>query len=385
MRACVAYFLLFGTLAVVFLDVPIASAFSQPPNTARGGRNLESNVKTQYINVRKAPTSCNLQEVRRLPSSILLKSQTGSEDEDSGRSIGRIRRWRKRLSRFGTSALLAASLLGLRGKPAEAKFSYEIRDERKFSIRPGATQEQASQMVEGEIPDGVPETKSVFDTKAQTETEEKTPQKKSSDYDYGDEDDDEDFFDFDGSGRGSSSAKKGPGSATQNEKAVAERLRASTRSSFSGIDTSKTKTRGLYLKVSVGLFIPTWGAMGVREFVRRRKEEAYVKKGLEILEAQKAEYFNVTETTPDSDIEDELKDMKDGEDDEDSDDDEDDEDDDDDDDDDDEPDSPPPSSRKGPKRPSGGGDSGGAGGGDPGYGRPSDDDLKKLGDLFNRS
>ena len=139
---------------------------------------------------------------------------------------------------------------------------------------------------------------------------------------------------------------------------------------------SETQNKMLTLKVSVGLFIPTWGAMGVREFVRRRKEEQYVKKGLEILEAQKAEYFNITETTPDSDIEDELKDLKDSDDDENEDADEDDDEEEDDDDE--------PPTRRSPKRPSGGPTSGG-GGDDGDGGRPSEDDLKRLGDIFNKS
>ena len=147
---------------------------------------------------------------------------------------------------------------------------------------------------------------------------------------------------------------------------------------------SETQNKMLTLKVSVGLFIPTWGAMGVREFVRRRKEEQYVKKGLEILEAQKAEYFNITETTPDSDIEDELKDLKDSDDDENEDADQDDDDDDDDDDDEEEDDDDEPPTRRSPKRPSGGPTSGG-GGDDGDGGRPSEDDLKRLGDIFNKS
>lgn len=359
------------------------------------------------------------------PTMVLLASpqndNSHNDNDDDDNNTSSLSRWdrvtrrggiRKRLGQFVKTMFLTSTVFLARGpKPAEAKFAYEIRDERKYSIRPGATQEQAQQLVEGQVPEDIPETKSVFnvagttmdtnrDESSSSSSSSSSKQKSTSTFDYGNEDDgDDDFSEFQDVTKSSSSARSLSSSsskkkvlATRAEKKSAERLKASTRSQFTGIDPSRTKSRALYLKVSVGLFIPTWGAMGAREFVRRRKEEAYVKKGLEILAAQKAEYFNVTETTPDSDIEDELKDLKDDEDDDDDDDEEDDDDDDsdDDDDDDDEPDTPPPSSssRKGPKRPSGGGgnkDGSGGSGGDPGYGKPSDDDLKRLGDLFNKS
>jgi len=88
----------------------------------------------------------------------------------------------------------------------------------------------------------------------------------------------------------------------------AKAMQSSKKTQFAAYQTEKNPV--LYTKVGVGLFIPTFGAMFIREMVRQRKEEAYVKKGLEILEAQKAEYFNVTSTSEDSDLEDELKDLK---------------------------------------------------------------------------
>jgi hypothetical protein len=357
---------LFGALlGNICLNASVSSAFSAPP-VVLSARKFGTIGGKEAIEYRPG---CDFDDASRNGLVTLRVSGRNSSPEDNENTrLGRLRRLRKRLNKLGQTLLLSSALLVSRSNPAEAKFSYEIRDERKYSIRPGATQEQASKLVEGEVPDDISEAKSVFDTGLQSDKEQNAPTKAKSAYDYGDEDDDDDddFLDFQDS-KSKAPSRKGAGA----DKAVAERLQTSTRSQFSGIDTSKSKSRGMYVKVSVGLFIPTWGAMGVREFVRRRKEEVYVKKGLQILEAQKAEYFNVTKTTSDSDIED---------DDDDADDDDDDDDDNDDDDDDDDPDTPPPSSRTGPKRPSGGGDS--SGGGDP---RPSDDDLKRLGDLFNKS
>ncbi len=392
MRSCISLLFLFVAIICLCRNVPVCKAFSIPFTTM-----ARQQIKTigQRKSLESSPEA-QFNSPERLDLTILRASSEGKDSTDHETDhhypSNRLRRWRKRLSKFGKTIILASALLVPRSKPAEAKFAYEIREERKYSIRPGATQEQASKLIEGEVPDDISESKSIFDTQSQSEKDQverqkqqqqqqlNPQQKPKSAFDYGDEDDEEDdYLEFQ---ERSSVASSKKGLASQAERKVAERLQSTTRSQFSGIDPSKTKSRALYLKVSVGLFIPTWGAMGVREFVRRRKEEVYVKKGLEILEAQKAEYFNVTETTSDSDIEDELKDLKDGDEDDDSDDDADDADDDDDDDE--EPKTPPPSSRKGPKRPSGGGGSDGNSGGS-GDGRPSDDDLKRLGDLFNKS
>jgi hypothetical protein len=150
--------------------------------------------------------------------------------------------------------------------------------------------------------------------------------------------------------------------------------------------------KGLTLKVGAAFFLPTYGTLIVREWYRRRREEAYVQKGLEILEAQKAEYFNITSSTQDSDVSDELKKLKNNETNaEDDDEDDDDDDDDDDDEEEEDEDQPPRRRRDPPRKPSGdGGSPSSTGGGtddkrDPGYGKPSDEDLDRLNKIFGKS
>jgi hypothetical protein len=246
-------------------------------------------------------------------------------------------------------------------------------------------------MIEGELPDDLPESATtLLQTNQPQEKQATTPKKKATAskkaFDYGDEEDDdgfeEDFF-TDEKSMGAPRNTRGRSSISKSDSAKSANFQAATKSQFSGMGPkSKSQSKLLTLKVSVGLFIPTWGAMGVREYVRRGKERTYVQKGLEILEAQKAEYFNVTETTDDSDIEDD-----DDEDDDDDDSDDEDGDDEDDDDDEDNDEEDEPSSRRRPKRPSGGGgdDGGNSDGAGDGSGRPSDDDLKRLGDIFDKS
>ncbi|KAL3935693.1 MAG: hypothetical protein SGBAC_008834 [Bacillariaceae sp.] len=310
-------------------------------------------------------------------------------------TTSRRQRLRKRLKRFGKTLFLASTLSFVAmPKPAEAKFAHEIAEERVFSLRPGVSQDQATQMSEGEIPDDLPEQTGFSPNKEATEASDARKKKEFSknSYDYGDEDDDdydlEDEYFLQEQGKGSRSSP-GRKATSQSDSKRAMAFQAGTKSSFSGVGTkSEGQKRTQTVKVAVGAFIPTFGAMFLREFVRRRKEENYVKKGLEILKVQKAEYFNITESTADSDIEDELKDLKDDdEDDKDDDDDDDDEDDDEDDDDEDDDEDDAPASRRRPKRPTGGGDSGdgSSGGSGDGDDRPSADDLKRLGDIFDKS
>ena len=348
--------------------------------------------------------------IMTLPSKRILKN--GGDDDHCEDNVPKPsssfrRHWRKKLRKYSQTLLLASVLSSAIAPPkaAYAKFSHELQEERTLSLRPGMTQNQATAVNQGEIPDDIAEPSSTLQTlqDQQQQQQNQKPEKKKKEkaakaakrnsFDYGDEDDDDDdggdFDDFLDSSSSSTPKRNVPGtrtSVTKSDLSKAANFQASTKSQFSGMGPkSDTQSKMLTLKVSIGLFIPTWGAMGVREFVRRRKEEQYVKKGLEILEAQKAEYFNITETTPDSDIEDELKDLKDSEDDDDENEEEED-DDDDDDDDEDEDDEPPTRRSPKPKRPSGGPTSGGDGSssGD-GGGRPSEDDLKRLGDIFNKS
>ena len=372
------YLVFLGILGILSLTAKISVAFSPPPMATTSTPKLQQRIiKGDGVSITHSSYD------RRVGSYLFGVSNNDDDDDANDKGPGRrLRRWRKQLDRFGTSMFLAAAILASASRQAEAKYAHEIGEERIYSIRPGMSEEQASKLIEGELPDDMPPAGSALDTTTGSllqSDQKKKPSKVSSSIDYGDEDgEDDEFMDFEKIGSSSTDRK-----SIQAQKVVADRLQSAGRSQFSGIDPSKTKTRGLYVKVSVALFIPTWGAMGVREFVRRRKEEAYVQKGLKILAAQRAEYFNITETTADSDIQEELKDLKDDSE-EDDDDDDSEDDDDDDDDDDDEPDVPPPSSRKGPKKPSGGGGTSGSGG-DLGYGKPSDDDLKRLGDLFNKS
>ena len=315
------------------------------------------------------------------------------------RRLGRLNR---KLRRWIASAALAGNLLfgGGLTRPAQAKFSYELGEQRTHSLRPGMSKTQAEQVLQGDE-DVLKEvdSKSIFDKAAISDAEAekhmaqsqvskgKAPakpakKKSSSDFLYDDIDEDFAFTEED-------VAKGLPGYQADNE--IANKIKAKTSTQFSAYN--KGKSTALTVKVAIALFVPTFGGMFIREHVRQRKEEAYVKKGLEILEAQKAEYFNVTSTTADSDVQDALKGLKKGKNATDTKNQKDDDDDDDDDGDDD--DAAPPrssSSSPRPKRPSGGGDkdgsdsgSGSGSGSDPGYGRPSDEELDRLNKLFGKS
>jgi len=365
-------------------------------------------------NSRGGQRQCN----HRFPSTTLYSQSDDSHGNDnddntrneahlSSKSSSRRLRLRKRLAKYGKILLLSSSLsLAAMPKPAQAKFSHEISEEKIMSLRPGVSQSQAIDINEGEVPDDLPEAHaSRFSTEAQATEEDasasarrkKEISKKS--FDYGDnEDDDYDmedeyFLQEQQTLKGSRSAP-GRTSVAQSDANKANAFQAGTKSQFSGVmKKSKADKKRQTLKVSLGTFVPTFGAMFLREFIRRRKEETYVQKGLKILEAQKAEYFNVTETTADSEIEDDDDDEDDDdedddeEDEDDENDDEDDDDDDEDDDDDDVDDDESPSQRPSTKRPTGGGGNGSGSSGDEGdgSGRPSEDDLKRLGDIFDKS
>jgi hypothetical protein len=245
-----------------------------------------------------------------------------------------------------------------------------------ISIRPGMSKTQVNALEDGDVSvmEQLEQAPSIF----QTTTPDLVSKVSSVAVDeYGDEGGDmeddmgsEDDFSF--------SSK----TARQEDKVVGERLRASTSDQFAAYHQKKTV--GLTAKVGLAFFGPTYGFMMGREYVRRRREEAYVKKGLEILEAQKAEYFNITGTSNDADVEDALKGLKNknatNTDDE--------EDDDDDDEDDDEPE-PPSSTRRTPRKPlgdppkSGGDNDGSTGKSD--NDKPSAADIDKLNKLLGKS
>ena len=283
------------------------------------------------------------------------------------------RSWRRRIRRWMLSFALGTSMF--RSVPANAKFSYELRETPTSSLRPGISREQAELIEEGELDGRSVEAKTALAPEPEKPAApKKAATKKQSSY-Y-DDDDEDDFLEEEVIGK----------AASQTDQTAAKRLQS--RSNFAAYHQGKSNS--LTVKVALAFFVPTYGAMIIREYVRRRKEEVYVKKGLEILEAQKAEYFNVTGTAADADVQDALKNLKKNEtktdDDEDEDDDEDDEDDEEDDDDDDEEDVKPRGRKGGPRKPTGGGggDDGGSSGSGDGSGRPSDEDLDKLNQLFNR-
>ena len=275
----------------------------------------------------------------------------------------------RRRIRRGAAVLMAAVFWSTARPAAHAKFSYELNETPTHSLRPGMSKNQADRLDEGELDVSELESASIF--QQPTESAAAESKQKQSSFGYGEEEDDDDFF----------LEEDESGAASQADQATAEKLQARTTKEFAAYQQGKSKS--LTIKVGLCFFVPTYGFMIVREYVRRRREETYVQKGLEILEAQKAEYFNVTAKSDDSDVEDELKGLKNNStstDDDDTD--EDKDDDDDDSEDDDEP--PKPSRRSGkPKRPSG--DGGGDEGGDPGYGKPSDEDLDRLNKMFGKS
>jgi hypothetical protein len=292
------------------------------------------------------------------------------------------RRWRdisKRLKRGIISMAFATAVLwhrpGTATAAAAAAAAATKEKPQTMSIRPGMTRKQAERMEQGDvrvIEQIKAEVPSTF-TAPPTSTSE---QKKTSVVDYGDdEEDEEDHILLE-----ESDYLFPSGPASQSDKIRSEKIQAKTVDKFAAQYRGKSKS--LSIKVGVAFFVPTYGVLIVREYIRRRREEAYVKKGLEILEAQKAEYFNITETTPDSDVQDALKGLKKNATKTDDDDDDDDDEDDDDNDDDDEPEPP---SRRPPRKPKGDGGGGQGGGSDRDNGKPSDKDIDKLKNIFNKS
>jgi hypothetical protein len=260
-------------------------------------------------------------------------------------------------------------------RPAQAKFGYELQETPTYSLRPGMSKTQAQLLEEGTL--SMEDVEASASTNTQQQPAAAAPKKKTaakSSFGYGEEDEEEDDFLME---------ETTPVAAEPQKTQAASH---STRQSFAAYQQGKSRT--LKVKVALCFFVPTYGFMFGREYVRRGRERAYVKKGLEILEVQKAEYFNITSTTNDSDVQDALKGLKKNEtktddDDEDEDDDEDDEDDDDEEE---EDKGPRPSRGKPPRRPRGDGDGGSSGdGSDSGDGKPSAEDLDKLNKMFGRS
>lgn len=276
------------------------------------------------------------------------------------------------------------------------------------SLRPGMTQSQAQAVERGEMTrDHVLQHFSSIHTDFETTAQIESPLLTNS---PGEDVDDDDYDDYDERALAAEQAysSKIPARRAGDGKKTLEAKQRETRIIRSDFATIKRPESASVtkLKVSLAVFVPTFGGTVVREFLRRKREAVYVKKGLEIQRAQYAEYFNVTSTNStvaNSDLEDALKGLKkngnetdtakgksensskDGDDDDDDDDeDDDDEDDDSDEDDDDKPEPRSKSPKRPPRRPQGGGDQGGnSDGGD--RGRPSDEDLNKWNEIFKKS
>jgi hypothetical protein len=255
------------------------------------------------------------------------------------------RGFRKRATRALASFAFAVGIFLKSSAPALAgpKDSIRANDILMNSLRPGISAQEAEQINKGELVEeedpnvvlGQPASSTEPADRVEVKT--RKVQKKTSVYDYGEEDyeeeDDEIDFEFEGDVKKSDLKKEWLDGGSQGNFAMKQ---------------SSGPTRKMYTTAAFSIMVVPVTWLQTREFLRGRKEQQYVEKGLKILEAQKAEYFNVTSSSDDGDIQDELKGLKDGDDDDDDDDDEDwdsddedwdsdddDEDDDDDDDDDD--------------------------------------------------
>jgi hypothetical protein len=395
MRAAATTSILSGLLwALCYFPTPTTAFSSRPfarPLTATtttrvgllGTPATTSAARTTTYRQLVASQQQQQSQSRRCTWTRLLAASSSShnshrDDDKSDPAVTRRRsRIRQHVRRWLVSLALATTVWRNAQAPAQAKFAYELRDTPTASLRPGVSAAQAAAIDTGDL-DG---RAVVTPTTTTTTPAPSTKSAASPNNDYDDyEDDDADFLDDQAMVRSSSIGGSAISSADQ---AAAARLQGQT--SFASKRTAG-KTTALTAKVGVAFFLPTYGTLIVREYVRRRREENYVQKGLEIMKVQKAEYFNITGTAADSDVEDALKSLKKNETatDEDDDDDDDDDEDDDDDDDDDEEDERP-RGRRSPPRPSGGGGSGSNGGGGEDTSGPSEEDLNRLNQMFKRS
>ena len=134
---------------------------------------------------------------------LYAQSDNSDENESSSlehsnhnpKSLSRRQRLRKNLGRITKTLLLASALTFAAPRQAEAKFSHELKEERTLSLRPGVTQDQATKLNEGEIPDDLPEAPKTFlqSETSKVEIEKKKAVAKKKSFDYGDEEEDDDF------------------------------------------------------------------------------------------------------------------------------------------------------------------------------------------------
>jgi len=309
-----------------------------------------------------------------------------------------------------------------------------------YSLRPGISKVQAEQLLAGEMPDEIRDNidaKSSIGSTGGIKKEDAIAQGKKGDglySDYEDDDDDDEYteeeryandaVDFGNENASSGtvldpSKKRAASFATSSESIantdVSSAVSKDTLQAFSGGKSRDKASKWLYVKVLMAVFTPTFGLFGVRDILRLRKEAKNVVIAMEITDAQRAEYMgldrngnNITASdeeeedneSADSDVEDELKDLKNDNDNDTDDKDDKDKDDKDKGDDDDDDDDQPKRRKKRPPLPKqpqgdGGGFSGGSSGGDTGTGGgsseeddeegPSDEDIARLGNIFNKS
>ncbi|KAL7558975.1 hypothetical protein ACA910_006316 [Epithemia clementina (nom. ined.)] len=348
-----------------------------------------------------------------------------------------LRRWVPRVSFWSlTIGLLAWHSLGLTPLPAAyaapPTVPVGIEQPAATSLRPGMTRSQAQALEQGQVSrqdvlvaSSSSSTESAAPSKPKAAQQQKQPKGNDYDEEY-DEDYDEEYDDGYDYGA-SSTTKRAMSSSTPPVMKKKTTLRSGSRQTApAGVTAAPLLTQSDFANpnqfkvtnaqraaskfyVSLAVAVPLFGGTVIREQVRRRRESAYVKRGLELQRDQYKEYFNITTTNDDASVEDELKGLKknttkSGDDD---DDDGDDVDEDDDDDDDDEDDGKPrPSLRRSPRKPPPGGGggggtdgSGGAGGDNGGGGgdsnnnnqkdnapnRMSNDDLDRLNEMFKKS
>jgi len=366
---------------LIFLLVVSTSAFLTPqfgqfPKCLHADCNIEKNVISKH-------RFGAIQDLSASRSSNIDDENIPNNTNHSVKRLSRRQRLQKRSSALVTSTAFALSILfRTSAEPAFARTAGS-----QLSLRPGVSSSQAEVIAQGETnlevigefkgatsddDDSDTRTTESFGLSESSKSSQQTKKAKKSgnDFEYGDEEDDTDFVD----GFEFSDTKR-------------ESVDASDNKEFA---VKKKQIKNLNTKVSIAVGVPFFGWAAVRETIRWTREQRTVEKGIKIIEAQRAEYFNVTNSgnSTDTEIEDELKDLKgkddDGDDDDNDEDDDNDNDEDsnhDDDDDDDEDDEPPP---RFPKRPSpsdlGGGDFGG--GADDG---PSDADLDRLNSIFKKS
>eukprot|EP00751_Fragilariopsis_kerguelensis_P007300 CAMPEP_0170805438 /NCGR_PEP_ID=MMETSP0733-20121128/31372_1 /TAXON_ID=186038 /ORGANISM="Fragilariopsis kerguelensis, Strain L26-C5" /LENGTH=475 /DNA_ID=CAMNT_0011159823 /DNA_START=448 /DNA_END=1875 /DNA_ORIENTATION=+ len=370
-----------------------------------------------------------------------FKKETRDSKRTAAKEVRRRRAARTLALSLASAGTICSMLGGGAVPPVYALTQQDMIEDNSqiYSLRPGISKIQAEQLLAGEMPDEIRDNidaKSSIGSTGGIKKEDAIAQGKKGDglySDYEDDDDDDEYteeeryandaVDFGNENASSGtvldpSKKRAASFATSSESIantdVSSAVSKDTLQAFSGGKSRDKASKWLYVKVLMAVFTPTFGLFGVRDILRLRKEAKNVVIAMEITDAQRAEYMgldrngkNITASdeeeedneSADSDVEDELKDLKNDNDDNDDDKNKDDKDkgDDDDDDDDDQPKrrkKRPPL----PKQPQGDGGGGGSSGGDTGTGGgnsndngggddegPSDEDIARLGNIFDKS